>query len=99
MGDNDHLSAFKHSEMTGLIQFMDYILHDWQRFRDETLGGRIFERHAEHAEGSGGSVRRDLTRDVTPLFEAQQHAEDFRDCAIEAAGHVTLCKASRLMCK
>ncbi len=98
LGNDDDLSAFEHAKVAGLIELVNHILHNRQRLGDETFGGRVFQRHAKDLEGQAKAVVIIIgPSNVTALLQADEHAEDLGDGAVEAAGNVALGQAGWLM--
>jgi hypothetical protein len=83
--------------VAGLIELVSNTLHNRQRFRDETLGGRVLQRHAEDLQRQAKAIIIIGPADVTALFQTEEHAENFGDGAVEAAGYVALGQAGWLM--
>jgi hypothetical protein len=95
--EDDDVAAFEDAEVDRLIELMDQVLHDGQGFGDKALGGRVFERHAEDSEAQSETVIGFRADDVTALFEAEEHAEDFGNRALEPAGNVAFCETGGLV--
>ena len=81
--ENDDVAAVEHAKMAGLPEFVSEPMHDGQCFGDDALGGRVLLTETEQTEGQMVALLVRRLREVAPLFEAEQHAEDLGDGAVE----------------
>ena len=76
-------TAVEYAKMTGLPEFVSEPMHDGQCFGHDALGGRVLLTEAEQTECQMVALFVCRLREVTTLFETEQHAEDLGDGAVE----------------
>ena len=84
--------------MTGLVQLFDEMGHAGQGFGKQALGGRVFLDQLKEAQRKDVAVALGLY-DIAALLQANKHAKDLRDGAVQRACDLALGKAVPLMCQ
>jgi hypothetical protein len=84
--NNHDVAAIEYAKVAGLVKFMRSLLHDREGFGNHPLGWRIFVRQLKKPQCQTEAFPIPRLRDVTALFEAQQHPKDFGYSTIQATG-------------
>ena len=75
--------------MAGLPKLVGDSVHDGKGFVYEAFGGWVLLAEAKQAEGEKVAVLVGRLGKVASSFEAEQHAEDLGDGAVETSRHFT----------
>ena len=86
LGKDDDVATVEDAEVAGLAELVGEPVHDGQSLGDHAFGGWMFLREAEEAEGEVVAVLVGGLGEVAALLEAEEHAEDFGDGAVETTG-------------
>jgi len=86
LGEDDDVAAVEDAEMAGLAELVGEPVHDRHGLGDHSFGGRMLLGEAEEAEGEVVAILVGGLGEVAALLQAEEHAEDLGDGAVEAAG-------------